>query len=217
MMVLMGNKRTEIAMSDDEVQEFLHTGGNIQIALYGPDGYPDITPMWYVVDGDRLWMRTYGRVRRCSMPGVIRAVAPCWRRGPIPGTARCRSGDLELTDDLDRICWVAARLMVKYEGVDPAHIPALETAYRGEGPKQVAMSLSLARIVSWGPPEVGRAVIYPRSWRASSWPAHGWRSWSAPGCSGVGGGSADAGVHDGAAGHLGTGMPSPVSTGISTT
>jgi hypothetical protein len=44
---------------------------------------------------------------------------------------------------------VAARLLVKYEGVDPEHIPALEQAYREKAPKQVALSLSLDRIVSW--------------------------------------------------------------------
>jgi hypothetical protein len=33
--------------------------------------------------------------------------------------------------------------------VDPEHIPALETAYRDRAPKQVALSLSLDRIVSW--------------------------------------------------------------------
>ena len=147
----MASQREQIAMSSDEISDFLEQGGTVQVALYGPDGYPDITPMWYVIDGDMLWMRTYGKSQK-----VINA-----RRDP-----RCCAlletgdrylelrgvqvtGDLELSEDLDRICWVAARLMVKYEGVDPEHIPALEAAYREKAPKQVAMSLALSRIVSW--------------------------------------------------------------------
>ena len=59
------------------------------------------------------------------------------------------TGDLQVSDDVDRICWVAARLMVKYEGVDAGHIPALEAAYAERAPKQVALGLSLERIVSW--------------------------------------------------------------------
>ncbi|MEI2641160.1 MAG: pyridoxamine 5'-phosphate oxidase family protein [Candidatus Nanopelagicales bacterium] len=147
----MASQREQIAMSSDEISDFLEQGGTVQVALYGPDGYPDITPMWYVIDGDMLWMRTYGKSQK-----VINA-----RRDP-----RCCvlietgdkylelrgvqvTGDLQVSDDVDRICWVAARLMVKYEGVDAGHIPALEAAYAERAPKQVALGLSLERIVSW--------------------------------------------------------------------
>ena len=147
----MASQREQIAMSSDEISDFLEQGGTVQVALYGPDGYPDITPMWYVIDGDMLWMRTYGKSQK-----VINA-----RRDP-----RCCvlietgdehlelrgvqvTGDLQVSDDVDRICWVAARLMVKYEGVDAEHIPALEAAYAERAPKQVALGLSLERIVSW--------------------------------------------------------------------
>jgi len=147
----MASQREQIAMSSDEISDFLEQGGTVHVALYGPDGYPDITPMWYVIDGDMLWMRTYGKSQK-----VINA-----RRDP-----RCCvlietgdkylelrgvqvTGDLQVSDDVDRICWVAARLMVKYEGVDAGHIPALEAAYAERAPKQVALGLSLERIVSW--------------------------------------------------------------------
>ena len=147
----MASQREQIAMSSDEISDFLEQGGTVQVALYGPDGYPDSTPMWYVIDGDMLWMRTYGKSQK-----VINA-----RRDP-----RCCvlietgdkylelrgvqvTGDLQVSDDVDRICWVAARLMVKYEGVDAGHIPALEAAYAERAPKQVALGLSLERIVSW--------------------------------------------------------------------
>ena len=147
----MASQREQIAMSADEIASFLEQGGTVQVALYGPDGYPDITPMWYVVDGDMLWMRTYGKSQK-----VVNA-----RRDP-----RCCvlietgdkylelrgvqvTGDLRISEDVERICWVAARLMVKYEGVDAEHIPALEAAYAERAPKQVALGLPLARIVSW--------------------------------------------------------------------
>lgn len=147
----MASQREQIAMSADEIAAFLEQGGTVQVALYGPDGYPDITPMWYVIDGDMLWMRTYGKSQK-----VVNA-----RRDP-----RCCvlietgdkylelrgvqvTGDLQISDDVERICWVAARLMVKYEGVEAEHIPALEAAYAERAPKQVALGLPLERIVSW--------------------------------------------------------------------
>jgi PPOX class probable F420-dependent enzyme len=153
----MAKSRDQIAMSAEEIRAFLDEGGTVQLALYGPDGYPDITPMWYVVDDGVLWMRTYGKSQK-----VVNA-----RRDP-----RCCAlietgdhylelrgvqitGDLQISDDVERICWVAARLMVKYEGVDPEHIPALEAAYGERAPKQVAMGLSLERIVSWDHRKLG--------------------------------------------------------------
>ena len=151
MMVLMAKKRSDVAMTAAEIEEFLSTGGTVQVALYGPDGYPDITPMWYVVDEGMLWMRTYGKSQK-----VVNA-----RRDP-----RCCAlietgdsylalrgvqitGDVVVSEDVERICWVAARLMVKYEGVEAEHIPALEAAYAPRAPKQVALGLPLERLVSW--------------------------------------------------------------------
>lgn len=138
-------------MSADEISAFLGEGGILQFALYGPDGYPDITPMWYVVDGDTLWMRTYGKSQKVVNarrdPRCCALVETGDRYLELRGVQI--TGDVEVSDDVDRICWVAARLMVKYEGVDAEHLPALEAAYRERAPKQVALGLSLSRIVSW--------------------------------------------------------------------
>lgn len=151
MMGLMGKQRGEIAMADDEVREFLSAAGNLLVALYGPDGYPDITPMWFVLGDDRIWMRTYARSQKVLNarrdPRCCALLETGQRYLELRGVQI--TGDLELLDDLDRICWVAARLLVRYEGVDPEHIPALEAAYRDKAPKQVAMSLPLDRVVSW--------------------------------------------------------------------
>ncbi len=148
---VMANQRSDIAMSDEEVQEFLAGGGNIQLALYGPDGYPDITPMWFVVDEGAIWMRTYARSQKVINAERDPRCCLVLERGDryleLRGVQV--TGDLQISKDVDRICWVAARLMVKYEGVDPEHIPALESAYRQKAPKQVALSLPLERIVSW--------------------------------------------------------------------
>lgn len=150
-MGVMGKQRSEIAMSADEIADFLGQGGTVQLALLGPDGYPDITPMWFVIEDDTLWMRTYGRsqkvvnARRDSRCCALIETGD--RYLELRGVQV--TGDVEVVEDVDRICWVAARLMVKYEGVDAEHIPALEAAYRERAPKQVALRLPLERIVSW--------------------------------------------------------------------
>lgn len=153
----MANKRSQIAMSSEEVGRFLQEGKTVQLALYGPDGYPDITPMWYVLDGDVLWMRTYGKSQKVVNarrdPRCCALIETGERYLELRGVQV--TGDLEVSDDLNRICWVAARLAVKYEGIDPEHIPSLEAAYAERAPKQVALRLSLERIVSWDHRKMG--------------------------------------------------------------
>lgn len=147
----MASSRDRIAMSADEIRAFLDEGGTVQLALYGPDGYPDITPMWYVVEEGMLWMRTYAKSQKVVNarrdPRCCALIETGDRYVELRGVQI--TGDLRISDDVARICWVAARLMVKYEGVDAEHIPALEAAYAERAPKQVALGLSLERIVSW--------------------------------------------------------------------
>lgn len=138
-------------MTADEVAEFLTHGGTIMLALHGPDGYPDLVPMWFLFEDGAIWMRTYGKSQK-----VVNA-----RRDPRCSVlveqgdhyAELRgvqiTGDLELVDDVDRICEIAAGLTIKYEGVDPVHRDALMTAYLPRAPKQVAMRLPIDRLVSW--------------------------------------------------------------------
>lgn len=151
MMYVMASQRSEIAMSPAEVAEFLATGGTLQLALIGPDGYPDITPMWYVLDDGVIWMRTYAKSQKVVNarrdPRACALIETGGRYVELRGVQI--TGDVRVHDDVERICWVAARLMVKYEGVDPEHIPALERAYAERAPKQVAISLPAERIVSW--------------------------------------------------------------------
>jgi PPOX class probable F420-dependent enzyme len=147
----MASKRDQIAMSAEEIRDFLAAGGTVQLALYGPDGYPDITPMWYVVEDGMLWMRTYGKSQKVvnarRNPRCCALIETGDRYLELRGVQI--TGDLQVSDDVDRICWVAARLMVKYEGVADEHIPDLEAAYAERAPKQVALGLPMDRIVSW--------------------------------------------------------------------
>ena len=39
--------------------------------------------------------------------------------------------------------------MVKYEGLDPAHVEDVKSAYRERAPKQRALRLDVERVVSW--------------------------------------------------------------------
>jgi PPOX class probable F420-dependent enzyme len=140
-------------MSPDEVLAFLRDDGRTAIlTTIGPDGVPDPLPMWFVMDGDDMWMRTYAKsqkvvnLRRDSRAAVL--VETGERYAVLRGVQL--SGTVEISEDIDRICEVFAGLMVKYEGLAPEHVEATKQAYRtGAAAKQVALRLVVHRIVSW--------------------------------------------------------------------
>lgn len=46
--------RKDISMTADEVGHFLAAAHTMQVATLGPDGWPHVTPMWFVLNGDGL-------------------------------------------------------------------------------------------------------------------------------------------------------------------
>jgi PPOX class probable F420-dependent enzyme len=46
-------------MSDDELRAFLAEQRIVICASLGPDGWPHLAPLWYVLRGARIWAWTY--------------------------------------------------------------------------------------------------------------------------------------------------------------
>lgn len=152
-------------MSPAEAATFVEQAGTVILATIGPDGVPDPVAMWFVVrDGD-VWMRTYAKSQKAvnlRRDARVSVLIENGTRGPAAEGAEPPrlsaysalrgvqiTGRIELVDDVEVICDIAAGLMVKYEGVEPEHVPALREAYRPTAPKQVAMRLIAERTVSW--------------------------------------------------------------------
>jgi len=60
-------RRTDKALTDDEIHDLLTRGFAGRLASVGPDGAPYITPLLYVWDGAELW------VHNANAPGHFRA------------------------------------------------------------------------------------------------------------------------------------------------
>lgn len=145
------SRRDEITMSTDEIRDFLDSARTMILTTIGPDGVPDPVAMWFVLRDGEIWMRTYAKSQKVTNvrrdPRVAILVESGDRYAELKGVQI--SGRLELSDDIDTICDIAAALLVKYEGLDPAHVEATREAYRPTAVKQVAMRLVPDRTVSW--------------------------------------------------------------------
>lgn len=154
----MASQRESIKMSPDEVDDFLAAAKNIILVTNGPDGYPDPVPMWFIRGDDgALWMRTYGasqKVRNLERDPRCALLAEMGERyAELRGVQL--TGEVEIVRDPDQICGIVADLMVKYEGLDPAHRDSAAEAYRPRAPKQVAMRLADFHVTSWDHRKLG--------------------------------------------------------------
>jgi PPOX class probable F420-dependent enzyme len=150
------SRRDEITMTEDEIRNFLDSARTMILTTIGPDGVPDPVAMWFVLrasgsGGSEIWMRTYAKSQKVANvrrdPRVAILVESGDRYAELKGVQI--SGRLELSEDIDTICDIAAALLVKYEGLDPAYVDATREAYRPTAVKQVAMRLVPERTVSW--------------------------------------------------------------------
>lgn len=138
-------------MDRDEIRALLRSARTAILATIGPDGVPDPVPMWFVLRGDDLWMRTYAKSQKARNvdrdPRVSVVIEDGDRYAQLRGVQF--TGHVDVSVDIDVICALAADLLVKYEGLDPADREAVMTAYRPTAAKQIAMRLVVDRTASW--------------------------------------------------------------------
>lgn len=147
----MSHRRDQIRMEPDELAGFLAECRTVILCTIGPDGVPDPVPMWFVQRPDGLAMRTYAKSQKVVNLRRDPRVAVLAERGERYAELRGVqfTGTVELSSDVDVICEVFADLLVKYEGMDPAHRAAAAAGYRGKAAQMVALRLIPTRTVSW--------------------------------------------------------------------
>ena len=58
------SRRSQIAMSDEEVLAFLEQERTLTCATVGTDGWPHLMPLWYVVREGECWAWTYAKSQK---------------------------------------------------------------------------------------------------------------------------------------------------------
>ena len=149
----MAGQRAAITMDEAEIADFLAQARTAIVTTIGPDGVPDPVPMWFVVEDDTIWMRTYAKSQKVRNlerdPRAAILIESGERYVELRGVQF--TGAVRVDRDVERICRVFAELMVKYEGLDPALIADVASAYRDTAVKQVALACDWRtwRIASW--------------------------------------------------------------------
>lgn len=148
----MPSRRAEIAMTDDEVRDFLENGREIVLVTYGPDGLPDPVPMWYVLDD---WghpvMRTYAKSQKVANvrrdPRCAALVSDGETYDQLRGVQL--TGLVETFDDVEEILDVLGAVAVKYQGASADDLLAFRTGMREYAAKQTGLRVVADRVTSW--------------------------------------------------------------------
>ncbi|HET6167254.1 MAG TPA: pyridoxamine 5'-phosphate oxidase family protein [Marmoricola sp.] len=60
----MAAGRDAVKLTDEELEEFLASNMKVQVATNGPDGYPHLTTLFYVLVDGQLFFWTYGKSQK---------------------------------------------------------------------------------------------------------------------------------------------------------
>lgn len=144
----MPSRRAEIALTADEQSAILANAKTAIFVTIGPDGVPDPTAMWFVLDGaGDIVMRTYAKSQKVKNLERDPRVAVLFEDGETYDTLRGLqlTGRVELSRDIDEVLDVVAGLARKYQGVETIDRDAM----RDYASKQTVMRLRVERVVSW--------------------------------------------------------------------
>ena len=155
----MASKRDQIKLSEEEVAAFLAQERVMNVATYGPDGWPHLTSLWYVMRGVDPWIWTYAKSQKVkNLERDDRAttlVESGSEYSELKGVMLKTRAHIER--DTDKIIDFAEELFEKYQGTQPG-AEGMRDALRGQAVKRVAIRFEVVETVTWDHSKLGAGV-----------------------------------------------------------
>jgi len=150
------SRRDQIKLTPGEVAEFLATERVADVASFGPDGWPHLIALWYVMRGTDPWVWTYAKSQKVkNLERNDRATALVEsgsEYAELKGVMLKTRAHIER--DTEKVLDFAGELFAKYQGADPASDDMRE-ALRGQAAKRVAIRFEVVETVSWDHAKLG--------------------------------------------------------------
>lgn len=134
-------------MSTEEWRTFITRGAPTgRFATVGADGTPNITPVWYVFDGEDLLFTTGGATAKARNLRRDPRASLCVADDAPPFAYVEVRGDVTLSEDLDELLDVATRAGARYMGADQAE----DFGKRNAVPGEVVVRLRPTKVIAYG-------------------------------------------------------------------
>jgi PPOX class probable F420-dependent enzyme len=150
------NQRSDIVLSDEEIQEFLAGSRSMTLATIGPTGQPHLVAMWFAVIDGAICFETKAKSQKAvnlrRNPQVSCLVEDGVAYEELRGVAI--EGVAEVTDDPDLLWQIGVGLFERYYGPYTDDLkPFVEVMLN----KRVAVRVTNQRIRSWDHRKLGMA------------------------------------------------------------
>jgi len=152
-------QRDAIALTPDELKQYIATARTLTLCTQGPHGYPHAVAMWYAVDDDgTVWMSTYRKSQKAVNVRRSSKVALHIESGQTYDQLKgvLIRGDAEIVDDEEAVYQTIRRVHEKMSGSFPDGA-GVEEAIRWQARKRVALKITPRRVSSWDHSKLGGA------------------------------------------------------------
>ena len=156
----MALKRSQITLTDEEMQTFFEEERVVTLATIGPSGRPHLMPLWYVVDKGLITGWTFAKSQKVRnlerLPqATLQIEAGRDRYHELRGVMlEC---DVEILRDQADVEAIGLALARRYTGLAPG-APISDEARAGvlkQAPKRVGLRFTPTRVVSWDHRKLG--------------------------------------------------------------
>lgn len=149
------SRRKSIAMSDAEVDAFLHGRCTMSVASIGPDGRVHLVAMWYgftADDAPAFW--TYGKSQKILNlrrdPGITCLVETGDEYAELKGVELV--GTATILDSTDDVLAIGRSVFERYTG---GWSDAAADGVAAMGAKRVVVRIDVEKVVSWDHAKLG--------------------------------------------------------------
>ena len=152
------NQRSQITMTDDEVQAFLVQQRSATLATIGSTGAPHLVTMWYAIVDGEIWFETKAKSQKAVNLRRDQRATFLVEAGNTYDTLRGVSieGTVEMTDDPELLWKVGVSVWERYNGSYTEDLrPLVEFMLHN----RVAARLRTDRVRSWDHRKLGMDPI----------------------------------------------------------
>ena len=151
----MPSRRADIALTDEEREQFLDEGWTLQVATNGPGGFPHLAAMWYVMIEGVVHFTTFGKSQKIVNLQRDPRITAMLETGQAYEELRglVIRGTAELVTDVQTTATVMSVVANKYRGLPiPTETPE---AAMPAATKRVTVRIRPERMHSWDHTKLG--------------------------------------------------------------
>jgi len=148
------NQRSQITMTDDEIEAFIVEQRTATMGTIGPTGRPHLVAMWYAVIDGEIWFETKAKSQKATNlrrdPRITCSIEAGYSYDQLRGVSL--DGTAEIVDDPDVLWKIGVDVWERYTGPYTDEMkPFVEVMLHN----RIAVRLVTERIRSWDHRKLG--------------------------------------------------------------